>query len=90
MHEAVREELNSIRQMVLTWKDSYSRMAAHDGEDVYLVEEFVEEIEMHVYPYIRRMFQCSHIDAGEAGEFMNFCAAQVKELREELVAVEPA
>ncbi len=85
MHEKVKKELNALRGMVLTWKQNYLGYASPEGGNEFLVEEYLEEIETYIYPYVRRMYECQHLTQAEARDFMNFCYDNVKELRNALV-----
>jgi hypothetical protein len=81
MKENVRKELDSLEMMVFNWKQVYLSDATPDGNNDCLVEEFQEEIETYMVPYLRRLFQCEHLTAGEAEEFLNFCHSQLEDLR---------
>jgi hypothetical protein len=81
MEANVRKELEVLKGMVTAWRDSYQAASPADGEGDYLVHEFVEEIEIHVYPYARRLWECDHLSQAEADEFLDFCYRQVEELR---------
>jgi hypothetical protein len=80
MEEMVRTELEALRGMVLTWKKSYLGFADPDGGDVFLVEEFSDEIRTHVHPYVRRLCETRYLEEAEAREFLDFCDAQVEDL----------
>ncbi len=84
MEENVRKELEALKGMVQAWKRSYLEGASTDGGDEYLAVEFLEEIETHVYPYTRRMYECNYLSQAEAEEFMAFCYSQVENLRDSL------
>ena len=84
MEENVQRELEALKGMVLTWKKSYLEWAPADGGGEYLVLEFLEEIETHVYPYTRRMCECNYLSQAEAEEFLGFCYSQVDDLRDSL------
>jgi len=81
MEENVRQELQALEMMLYNWKRSYLRDATPDGNNDFLVEEFQEEISTYMGPYLRRLFQCEHLTAQEAEEFLNFCDCQVDDLR---------
>jgi len=82
MEQEVRNELETIKGMVLRWKESHLEWASSDGGDEFLVEELAQEIETHVYPYIKRLFECKYLSAAEAKEFLDSCYVQVEELRD--------
>jgi hypothetical protein len=81
MEENVRKELGDLEMMVFNWKQSYLGDATPDGNNDCLVEEFEEEIITYMSPYLRRLYQCEHLTAGETEEFLNFCHRQVDDLR---------
>jgi len=81
MNDDVQRELQSIKGMVLAWKQSYLDDAPPPGEGDYLVEDFQEEIQMHVYPYTRRLLECNYLSEAEVSEFLEFCHNQVLELQ---------
>ncbi len=88
MKTAVRKELETLRGMVLTWKESYLGWAHSQGGGEFLAQEFLGEIEQLVYPYVRRMYQCDYLSQAEASEFLDFCYRQVQELRDSLRGTE--
>jgi hypothetical protein len=88
MKENVRKELEALEMMVFNWKRSYLGDATPDGNNDCLVEEFEEEIFTYMYPYLRRLYQCDHITAGKAEEFLNFCHGEVEDLRNLIREVE--
>jgi hypothetical protein len=81
MEENVRQELDSLEQMVLNWKRDYLEYATPEGNNDFLLEEFREEISTYISPYLRRLFQCEHLTAQEAEGFLNQCYDQVDDLR---------
>lgn len=88
MKENVREELETLKGMVLTWKKSYLGWAPPDGGGEFLAKDFQEEIDTHVYPYVRRLYECDYLTSSEAKEFLDFCYGQVEDLRDPLTVAE--
>jgi hypothetical protein len=84
MEENVRRELEALKGMVLRWKRSYLGWVSPEGGDEFLATEFLEEIETHVYPYVRRLYECNHLSGSEAKELLDFCYNEVEELRDAL------
>lgn len=70
--------------MVLTWKESYLGSAPPEGVGEFLAEEFMEEIETHVCPYVRRLNECNYLSQSEAAEFLDLCYNAVEDLRARL------
>lgn len=81
MEESVQKELEALKGMVLTWKKDYLGWAPSEGSGEYLAREFMEEVETHVYPYVRRLHECNYLTGSEAKEFLDFCYHQVEDLR---------
>lgn len=80
MDENVQRELQSLKGMVLAWKQSYLQEVPPGGDVEYLVHDLVEEIDTHVYPYTRRLCECNYLSHDEAKDFLDFCYAQALEL----------
>jgi hypothetical protein len=86
--ESVRKELETLKGMVLNWKISFLGWASPEGDNEYIIHEFMDEIQQQVYPYVRRMFETEHLTDFEARELMNFCYSQVEDLRRQLEEME--
>jgi len=84
MEENVRKELDALKGMLNNWKTGFMSWASPDGDNDYVLLEFTEEIQMHLYPYVRRLFETSHLNESEAKEFMTYCFCQVEDLRDQL------
>ena len=84
MEENVQKELEALKGMVLRWKKSYLGWAPPDGGGEFLAREFSEEIDTHVYPYVRRLCECNYLSGSEAKEFLDFCYSEVEDLRDSL------
>ncbi len=84
MEENVQKELEVLKGMVLTWKKDYLGWASSDEGDEFLARDFMEEIETHVYPYVRRLYECNYLSGSEAKEFLDLCYQQVEDLRNSL------
>ena len=88
MEANVRKELETLQGMVLNWKKDYLGWAPPDGGWEYLPRELLEEIETHISPYIRRMYECDYLSPSEIREFMESCYMQVEDLRNTLGEME--
>ena len=84
MEDNIRKELEVLKGMVLTWKKDYLGWAPSEGGGEFLAKEFMEEIETHVYPYVRRLYECKYLSGAEAKEFLDSCYEQVEDLRNAL------
>jgi len=80
------EELDTLRGMVLAWREHYFQSAPpRGGQDfLFLCKDFSDEIEDYIYPYVLRMLGTEHIDQGQAREFLDFCYRQVLGLQDYL------
>ena len=88
MEENVIKELNTLKGMVLNWKRSFLGWASPDRDNDYVYQEFSEELQNYVYPYVRRLYETKHLSDSEAKEFMDYCYRQVEDLRDQLKDVE--
>jgi hypothetical protein len=88
MEENVREELDVLKGMLDNWKRGFLSWASPEGDNDYVLLEFSEEIQMHVYPYVRRLFETNYLSEVEVKEFMNYCFSQVEDLRFQLSKAE--
>ena len=82
MEENVKKELDTIKQMVLRWRESFLGWATPDGRNEYLLEEFSEEITTYVSPIVRRFLENNYLSHYEYNEFLESCYGQVNELRD--------
>lgn len=84
MEENVQKELELLKGMVLSWKKDYLGWAPSEQGGEFLAKEFMEEIETHVYPYVKRLYECEYLSGSEAKAFLDFCYDQVEEVRRAL------
>jgi hypothetical protein len=87
MEDEVRKELETLKGMVLNWKRDYLGWAPPDGGGEFLARELAEEIGTHVFPYIRRMYECNYLTQSEVNEFLEGCYSQVEDLHDTLVGM---
>ncbi len=88
MEDSIRRELDAIGAMVSTWQSKYLEWATADGNNEFLVEEFMEEVDTYVLPFVRRMTQVDQITLPEASEFLNRCYGQVADLQASIEELE--
>ncbi len=88
MEENVRQELDTLKQMVNNWKRGFLGWASPDGDNDHVLLEFTEEIQEQVYPLVSRLRETEHLNASEAKEFMDYCYSQVEDLRGQLRQVQ--
>ena len=88
MEENVIKELNTLKGMVLNWKRSFLGWASPEGDNDYVYQDFSEDIQRLVYPYVRRLYETKYLSDSEAKEFMDYCYSQVEDLRDQLRDVE--
>ncbi len=88
MEDNVRKELDALESMLHNWEAGYLSWASPDGDNEHVLMEFTEEIQRHIYPYVKRLFETNHLSETEAKEFMSYCFSQVQNLREKLSKAE--
>ncbi len=85
MDEDVRKELESLKCMIVAWKESYIKRAYEEGEGcAYLLREYVGEIDEMVYPYVYKIYKLGGMEREDLDSFMDFCQAQAIEFLEVL------
>lgn len=75
------QELEHLKSMVLTWKASYEGMADDEGDNDFLVLEFVQEIEEYMVPFVQRMHVTDQLTDQQVSDFLDFCYRQASDLR---------
>ena len=88
MDNHVKNELDTIKGIVLRWKESYLGWADPEGGNDYLLEEYSEEISTHVSPLVRRFWEGKNLTQDEVHEFLEYCYSQVEDLRNLIKKVE--
>jgi hypothetical protein len=88
MEANVCAELDTLKGMMDNWKKGFLSWASPDGDNEHVLLEFTEEIQTHVYPYVRRLFETNYLTHTEAKEFMSYCLSQVEDLRVQLSKAE--
>lgn len=78
------EELEHLRRRVVLWRDDYLSYAPPAGgeEYLFLVSEFIQEIEDYIYIFVQRLRATDHIDDHQVKDFMDYCYQQVDYLRD--------
>ena len=85
MEDNVVKELDDIEMMVSHWKDDYMSSITGENDD-FLLDDFLEEVDMYVYNTVCRLRECKHLDYQEAAVFMGRCYKHVRELKEAIDA----
>jgi hypothetical protein len=88
MEANVIKELDTLKGMLNNWKRGFLSWASPDGDNEYVLQEFTEEIQQQLYPYVTRLLEAKHLSQSEAKEFMDYCYNQVEDLRDQLNKVE--
>ena len=87
MDPAVRKELDTMLGMVEAWRMDKIRLAGGENGWDFLAKDLREEIEEHIYPYVRRMLECRYITTNELSDFLTACFAEVTLLADHLKPV---
>ncbi len=90
MEENVQKELDVLKAMLHNWKAGFASWVSDDGDNEHVLMEFSDEIQMHIYPFVRRLSQANYLDESEVKEFMQYCYSQVEDLRKQLSKVDNA
>ncbi len=81
MEENVRKELDALEEMVRNWKTGFMSWVSSDEDNTHVLDEFREEIQLNIFPYVKRLFEANHLSESEAKEFMAGCLREVEDFR---------
>jgi len=80
-----KQEIKSLKQMIVNWKDSYIKLAEDNGnENMYLLDDFLEEIELYLPNYMCRLVDIEYITVEEFIEFRKFLNDEIDDLKRAL------
>ena len=57
------KELNDLKLMLTHWIEDHKRQITPHGSNSYLLEDFEEEINEQMMPYIRRLLECGFCES---------------------------
>lgn len=78
----IQKEVNDLKQIAQNWYTGYKTWIHPDGPNEYVYEEFTEELQMVMLPYIQRLYLTEYLTKPEARELADFVFGQVERLRE--------
>ena len=84
MEPNVVKEVNYLKQMIRNWRKAFSTWVEPHTDNSYAVVEFIEDIQMHMYPYLSRLEKTKYMTVQEVGEFWEYCFSQVQDLQKEI------
>ena len=83
MEENVKEELNTLKQMVKNWCLGYLGWC-DDGDNEYVIDELKEDIQRHLVPYVRRFISLEYMTLDEVNVFWNDISDLVNQFAEDV------
>lgn len=63
------KELDQLILMISNWEASYLRLIDEDRGGLFLIEEFLHEVNIHMAPYITRLIHSGYFDEEKCSEF---------------------
>jgi hypothetical protein len=88
VEENVKKELNTILMMINNWKNSYITWISEDGGNEYILQEFIEELNSTVSPYLRRLTTLCFLSTDKMYDFWSKVNIEIKELSDKIKEVE--
>jgi len=85
MDTKVRKELETFKQMVLNWRESYLLWVEDDGNE-WLIQELQDEISTFMEPQVRRFRETEYITSKEASEFWAEIGQSVEDFAKDVMA----
>ena len=81
MDKETKTEIDTLHQMVQNWKKGYLSHYSTDGVNEWILEDFTEEINTILLPYVTRLFETDYITALDRGNFYDRLKAEIDDLR---------
>ena len=81
MDKETKTETNDLHQMVQNWKRSWLGFYSTDGVNEWIYEEFVEEISVHIIPYIGRLYDTNYLTETDCGVFCERLFGEITDMR---------
>jgi len=78
--ETGQAELETLKMMVSNWRRGYETWLT-PGDNEYVFEEFVEDIQIHLAPYVERLLQTEYWSDKEGTELSLYILSQLEELK---------
>jgi hypothetical protein len=84
MEENTIKEFKDLEKMVINWKEDYKQYITPEGPNNYLIDEFVEEVQEYIVPYVRRLVECGYAKESEAFLWFERYQRHIVELKQEI------
>lgn len=81
MEESVKKEVESLKLMARNWKEGFKTWLTPGEDNSYVYQEFIEEIETILLPYVGRLVETKHLTPAEAKGLVEYYLAQVEDLK---------
>ena len=79
------QEVKDLMRMAVNWRKGYESWLSTDGDNEYVFEEFVNEVQEHLLPYMNRMVEVGALSKKDASALVFFYMEQVEYLKEKSV-----
>lgn len=80
MEEGTIKELKDLENMIINWSKDYIKNVDVNGGNDYLIEDFREEIDLYIAPYLRRLYETEYLTRQEAIDFANIISGYLIDL----------
>jgi len=77
MDEGTKKELKDLENMVINWTKSYVRQIDPHGGNEYLIDDFNEEFNTNMVPYIVKLGEAGHLTSEEFAKFQAVIGAHI-------------
>ncbi len=74
-------ELARLEQVVVAWKEAYLSQAGPGEGWGFLCDDFWEDIQTFMYPYLSRLCLVQALEKDEMQVFLRYCSEEVEDLR---------
>jgi hypothetical protein len=75
------KEVETLMKMAVNWRKCYETWLTGDGDE-YLYEEFMDEITIHLLPYVNRLYETGYLSKNDSKALVMFYLEQIEYLKE--------
>jgi hypothetical protein len=76
------QEIKDLMKMAINWRRGYETWLTPDGDNDYVYQEFLDEIQEKLLPYVNRLVEVGSISTRDASALVQFYVEQIEYLKE--------
>ena len=89
MDKETKTETDDLHKMIQNWKKSWLGFYSSDGINEWIMEEFMEEVEIYLVPYVGRLKDTDYLTEIECEGFYDRLSGEIQDMRRLLRLQDP-